>query len=162
MLTGIILTGGKSSRMGEDRSLINSNVARLSKELKAAGCNRIIVMCGDESRRNLFDEECHLDTKNSLAESLYDLILSLEGSIQLATCDAYLADQDLFSKIEGVPEDDAGKRQPLLAKFDCDSNLVQSVKITEMFANIPSCSGGIKARNTNTPEELKEIQSLLG
>jgi hypothetical protein len=29
--------------------------------------------------------------------------------------------------------------------------------MTEMFAHIPSCPGGIKATNVNTPEEFKEI-----
>ena len=43
MKTGIILAGGKSTRMGEDKALVNSNVKRLSAELKKAGCNRIVI-----------------------------------------------------------------------------------------------------------------------
>ena len=49
--------------MGEDKSLLNSNVERLSKELEASGCTRIIIMCGDENRSDLFSDECHIDTK---------------------------------------------------------------------------------------------------
>ena len=60
-----------------------------------------------------------------------------------------------------MPTDDLGNRQPLLAKIDADSPLGISVKISEMFQDIQSCDGGIKARNTNTPEELREILSHL-
>ena len=147
--------------MGEDKSLLNSNVERLSRELEISGCERVIIMCGSEERADLFSGECHIDTKETLAESLFELISNLHGTIQLAPCDAYLADGELFSRIRGVPTDDEGNRQPLLAKFDSKDELIQAQKISDMFQKIPSCEGGIKARNINTPEEFKEIQSFL-
>lgn len=147
--------------MGEDKSLLNSNVERLSRELEVSGCDRIIIMCGSQDRVNLFQGECHIDTRETLAESLFELVSTFHGPIQLAPCDAYLADEELFSRIQGVPLDDNGRRQPLLARFDNQDELIQSKKISEMFRNIPSCEGGIKARNTNTPEEFREIESFL-
>ena len=51
--------------MGEDKSLLNSNVERLSKELEASGCERVIVMCGSGDRADLFPGECHIDTKDT-------------------------------------------------------------------------------------------------
>ena len=118
-------------------------------------------MCGSEDRTDLFPGECHIDTKETLAESLFELISTLPSTIQLAPCDAYLADQELFSKIRGVPVDDEGNRQPLLARIESQNELIRTKRISEMFQNIPSCEGGIKARNINTPEEFKEIQSFL-
>ena len=75
--------------MGEDKSLLYSNVERLSRELEASGCARVIIMCGSKDRSNLFNGECHIDTKDTLAESLFELISALQGEIQLAPCDAY-------------------------------------------------------------------------
>ena len=161
MHTGIILAGGESRRMGEDKSLINSNVERLANEMGRSGCTRVIVMCGTKLRANLFDEECIIDSKESLAESLLDVISKITGTVQLAPCDAYLADSVLFSNIQGIPTDDFGNRQPLLAKLSTAEELLPSNKISEMFKKIPSCEGGFKARNTNTPDELKEILSYL-
>ena len=61
-----------------------------------------------KDRVDLFTGECHIDTKDTLAESLFELISSLHGTIQLAPCDAYLADEQLFKKTRGVPMDDKG------------------------------------------------------
>jgi molybdopterin-guanine dinucleotide biosynthesis protein A len=158
MKTGIILAGGHSSRMGEDKSLINSNVTRLSKEMRKSGCTRVIVMCGTKERSSLFEEECVPDSSETLAESLLNLLSGLRGRVQLAPCDAYLADAEFFSTIEGVPTDDSGERQPLLANFDAEIKLEHSIRISEVFRNLPSCKGGL---HTNTPTQLKEIQSLL-
>ena len=147
--------------MGSDKSLINSNVGRLADEMRKSGCSRVIVMCGTAQRSELFDEECIPDSADNLSDSLLSVISQLKGSVQLAPCDAYLADEELFSRIDGVPVDDNGKRQPLLAKFDSSMKFERAPRIRDLFHLIPSCEGGIKARNVNTPEEFMEIQSYL-
>jgi hypothetical protein len=98
---------------------------------------------------------------DSLGESIFELVSRIEGRIQLAPCDAYLADSELFDGIRGVPLDDNGVRQPLLANFDSNEMVVKSTKISEIFESFPTCDGGLKARNTNTPEEFMEIQRFL-
>ena len=157
MLTGIILAGGKSTRMGKDKAFLKGGVARLAEELRNARCTRIIVMCGTKERSELFAEECVVDAGKTLAESLKILLSTLEGEIQLAPCDAVLADAAFFSSISGIPLDQNGSRQPLLARFHLPLPPTNSDKITELFAHLPSCPGGIKATNVNTPVEFKEI-----
>ena len=51
MYTALILAGGSSVRMGSDKAFLGGGVARLCSELKKGECNRIIVLCGDESRK---------------------------------------------------------------------------------------------------------------
>ena len=101
------------------------------------------------------------DSAETLAESLLFVLSKISGRVQLAPCDAYLADAELFSRIDGVPTDEFGGRQPLLAGFNVEIPLVRSLRISEMFSPLKSCEGGIKARNINTPEQLREIQYLL-
>ena len=147
--------------MGEDKSLLNSNVERLARELEASGCERVIIMCGSEERADLFPGECHIDTKETLAESLFELISNLHGTIQLAPCDAYLADESYSHESEVCPQTMRGIGSHYFLELELKDELIQSQKISDMFQNIPSCEGGIKARNINTPEEFKEIQSFL-
>ena len=82
--TGIILAGGISTRMGFDKSMINSNVSRLANEMRNAGCESVKVMCGTIERAKLFDEDCLVDSKETLAESLLEVIAQIQGVIQLA------------------------------------------------------------------------------
>ena len=77
-----------------------------------------------------------VDSKESLAESLLDVISKIKGTVQLAPCDAYLADSVLFSNIQGIPTDDYGNRQPLLAKLSTAEELLPSKKISEMFKTV--------------------------
>ena len=155
MLTGIILAGGKSSRMGADKAFLHGGVSRLSKELRKSGCERIIVMCGSSDREELFAEECAIDQGETLAESLQILLSTLHGEIQLVSCDAIHADADLFSSLKGVPLDQTGKRQPLLARFELPLPHTTSKKISDIFETIPSCEGGLKASNANYPRDLR-------
>ena len=46
--TLIILAGGKSTRMGEDKALMFDNTSRIQKIAENLGVNDCIILCGDE------------------------------------------------------------------------------------------------------------------
>ena len=109
----------------------------------------------------MFEGNCVPDSKDNLAQSLIEIIENIDDEIQLVPCDAYLVDAGFLSNVSGVPIDDMGSRQPLLARLEKGFVPKYSNKISEVFSEVGSCEGGLKARNCNTPEEFKEIQSLL-
>ena len=163
MYTALILAGGSSVRMGSDKAFLGGGVERLCSELKKSQCNRIIVLCGDESRTELFSEECWPDPNEdmSVAEILRWAIARLEGELQIVPCDAFFADHRLFSLLKyGVPLDANGRRQPLLARLQTSDDLGSSARVEEMFAYLPSQDLGVHgklAMNVNSPDGLREI-----
>ena len=75
MYTALILAGGSSVRMGRDKAFLEGGVERITNELKKDNCKRIIVLCGTESRVELFSEECWPDPSSDM--SVADILLSL-------------------------------------------------------------------------------------
>jgi molybdopterin-guanine dinucleotide biosynthesis protein A len=163
MYTALILAGGSSLRMGSDKAFLKGGVERLCSELRKGDCSKIIVLCGNKSRVGLFVEECWPDPNEnmSVAEILRWAIARLEGEIQLVPCDAFLADQRLFSVLKyGVPLDASGRRQPLLARLQASDDLGSSLRVEEMLGYLPSQnlgSRGMLAKNVNSPEDFKGI-----
>ena len=54
MTTVVILAGGKSQRMGQDKALILGGVERIRKLVIQMGEYRIITLCGDKRKKALF------------------------------------------------------------------------------------------------------------
>ena len=50
--TLIILAGGKSTRMGEDKALMFDNTSRIQKIAENLGVNDCIILCGDKKGRS--------------------------------------------------------------------------------------------------------------
>ncbi|MED5351113.1 MAG: nucleotidyltransferase family protein [Candidatus Thermoplasmatota archaeon] len=154
MYTALILAGGFSSRMGQDKAFMHGGIPRLTKELRQSGCTKIVVLCGSEERAELFDEECWPDPEDAdcLAEVIRWAINKLEGVIQFVPCDAFLVSSKFFTEMSiGVPLDSEGRRQPLLARIEKKSDLIHSNRIETMFQNIPS---------VELPQTLHEIKNF--
>ena len=60
MTTALIFAGGKSTRMGEDKSQMFGGVSRLIKQCQLSSVTRIITMCGDKSRMEMFLSLIHI------------------------------------------------------------------------------------------------------
>ena len=52
--TLIILAGGKSARMGEDKALMFDNTSRIQKIAENLGVKDCIILCGNKNRKELF------------------------------------------------------------------------------------------------------------
>lgn len=166
--TIVILAGGKSERMGSDKALLLDSVKRIQKLTEEIGIQRCIVLCGSRHRKSLFEGEVWVDPKHST--SISDLIKwlreEISGRIQLLPCDCYLLERSglefLLGMKNGVPVDGEGSRQPLMANFDANSELVDSRALNQLFSNLDSYENNQLAKqfsNFNTQEELNLILS---
>ena len=123
MTTALIFAGGKSTRMGEDKSQMFGGVHRLVKQCKLSSIARIITLCGEKSRIEMFDGEVWADPEfcNSLVELVAWSISQIDDDVILIPCDAFnlqSAGIDILIKQDNcVPVDQHQQRQPLMARI---------------------------------------------
>lgn len=169
MTTAVILAGGKSSRMGQDKAVMFGGVARIRAECMAADITRIITLCGAKERRFDFPGEVWPDPENcnNLVEILHWTFAKIDGGILLIPCDAFSLTAKGIAEINNmadcVPVDEHGIRQPLHAKI-VNRRLLnwQGKSINELFAGYPSFrSDGFVSEfnNFNTPRDLNNPHS---
>ena len=169
MVTVLILAGGKSDRMGQDKALMDGGVEHLRTLALDAEVERIITLCGDDNRIPLFEGEVWPDPKE--CDSLMDLILwsisQIKDEVLLIPCDAFNLTvkgiTELSKQQNCLPLDEQGNRQPLLAKIS-DSAMLErgAVSLTELFAKFPTYSNQDLAsqfNNFNQNSDLKNLHS---
>ena len=123
MTTALIFAGGKSTRMGEDKSQMFGGVARIIKQCKITSITRIITLCGDKKRMEMFDGEVWPDPEfcNSLVELVAWGIKQIDDDVILIPCDAFNLQSTgidaLIQQGNCVPVDSQQQRQPLMARI---------------------------------------------
>ena len=169
-VVAVILAGGVSRRMGQDKAEMFGGVDRLKQCLAEAGVERSVVLCGDEERASLFGGEVLADPPhlNGLHHIIPWVRSQLEASILLVPCDAFLLSPEAISAFlaaapgGGVPLDETGQRQPLFAYLPRNIELEKAAtSVTSLVQRLPSVEveGDRSAfSNFNRPSDLQHPQ----
>ena len=159
----LILAGGKSTRMGEDKALLFDSVNALTDILTSRDC-RVIVACGGEERAALFHAECWFDPEDSssLGEVVQAFVQQHDEEIQLFPCDMYNLDNEAIEAIlaqsPGVPIDMNGQDQYTLARIPQGCNLPSSKSLKHLFSELDRNqmgSLGDRLENFNSPNQIE-------
>ena len=159
----LILAGGKSTRMGEDKALLFDSVNALTDILTSRDC-RVIVACGGEERAALFHAECWFDPEDSssLGEVVQAFVQQHDEEIQLFPCDMYNLDNEAIEAIlaqsPGVPIDMNGQDQYTLARIPQGCNLPSSKSLKNLFSELDRNqmgSLGDRLENFNSPNQIE-------
>ena len=146
-IVAVILAGGVSQRMGQEKADMYGGVDRIQRCLAEAGIERCVVLCGEENRASLFKGEVMADPPH--LKGLHRIIpwirATLNATILLVPCDAFLLSSEAIkaflaaSPRGGVPNDEGGHRQPLFAHLPCDVELNEAAtSVLSLVENLPT------------------------
>ena len=169
MTTVLILAGGNSTRMKQDKSTMFGGVKRIYDECMKANVTRIVTLCGSNDRMHLFHGEVWPDPENcqGILPVIVWAIKQLDDDILLIPCDAFNISEigiaELVSQENCVPVDEFGNRQPLFARISNQTELVSAAtSLTGLFERFPTHQNKIissEFNNFNIPADLKNLHS---
>ena len=170
MTIAIILAGGASQRMEEDKASMFGGVNRLQRCMQQAGLERTVVLCGKEERKGLFSGEVLVDPPGvqGLHELIFWLLDTFDEGILLVPCDAFLLTADAVQALlnnspnGGVPLDEEQCRQPLFAHLPKGVSVHKDGQnVRELMQHLPSIDVrpfNAAFTNFNRPDDLQHPQ----
>lgn len=185
-ITGIILSGGKSSRMGTEKGLVNYKGKALieySVEALSSFCDHLLISSGNDAYSYLGLPIIPDEIPNcGPIGGIYSCMKAFPSDIYLvASCDVPHIDSQVFKHLleslgefqAVIPIDSKGKKQPLVACYSSDcfpvfQKELQEGKLKMMkllskldvyYQPIRQQENGLSSNlffNANTPEDLQE------
>ena len=183
-ITGIILAGGKSSRMGEDKGFLKLNGKTFMSSIIAA-LNPIvgeIIIVSNNSEYDVFDLKRVADSmeESGPLAGLYSGLLHSETENNIVlSCDVPLISTSVLKKLlEGAPSEaeviqfeSEGKTMPLVAMYKkkCRHHFLKLLQTNERRLRFAIDQLDVKTitldselgktvRNINTISELKDLK----
>lgn len=169
-IVAVILAGGASQRMGQDKAEMYGGVGRIEGCLAEAGINRCVILCGDEQRKSMFGGEVIPDPPglSGLHRIIPWIREKVDASILLVPCDAFLLTTEAIEAFlaaapdGGVPSDDEGRRQPLFAFLPHHRPLnEEATNVTALVQDLPAVDlhdHRSAFSNFNRPSDLQHPQ----
>ena len=165
----VVLAGGRSTRMGEDKALMFDNVNRIHSMVNDHLGLPTVVLCGGIERLSLFKGEVWPDPQG--CEGVLDVVKwvrrRINDDILMVPCDAYKLNHEAVKWLlqhagkGGVALDSVGKRQPTLALYPKrlvlppNANTLRSY--TEALPSLPHPTDPSLFDNFNRPTDLESL-----
>ena len=158
----LILAGGKSIRMGQDKALLNDSTNILSKKLEGLGC-RVLIACGSRNRAHYFESDCWFDPPHtsSLGEVIHAFVAEHEEEVQIFPCDMYRLDDvalaTILAQSPGVPIDSESNEQFTLTRIPAQFRPPKALSLSDLFSSLNRNdlnSLGNRLENFNHPNQI--------
>ena len=167
MTTVLILAGGKSTRMVEDKSMMFGGVDRIHAECVKAGVSRIITLCGSSDRLGDFTGEVWVDPIDcrGVLDVVRWAINQLNDDVLLIPCDAFniskIGIKELLSQDNCIPNDEFSNRQPLFARISNPAEIDwDSTSVTGLFAKFPDYENKAISSEFNNFNQTSDLKNL--